>query len=506
MKLTNIFVSAMMSVAMASDVVDLSNSVDEFNDFVREHSVVLVKFFAPWCGHCKTLAPEYEKAATELKDSGVALVEVDCTQNKDLCSEHKIQGYPSMKVFRGPDSSIDYESGRTAGDIVRYMEKELLPPMIVVDAGNFEEFAGKDIAGLALFESGDEATNQSYTAVANKHFHQLTFGSSSDKAVIAKLGVTKLPAFVIFSKYLEHPVVFDEDNEGFAFEEQPIVTHLMRNSVEPGGEIGPETFRGYVLSSLPIAYFFYSTPEQREEYSKALTDLAREFRDHVNIGFIDAVKYGSHAANINLNDKDFPAFAIHNTDTNKKYPLKQDQPLDLARIVAHVRDFADGKLVPEVKSEPVPAVQEGPVYTAVLDNYEELVLDDSRDVLVEFYAPWCGHCKKLAPVYEELGALYFDTPLGSKVAVAKMDHTANELEGIEIPGYPTLMLFPAGKKDSPIVFEGGARTLEELSNFIRDKGTHGVDGLAKPKKVKKSKKGKKSKKSKRSQKVKKDEL
>jgi thiol-disulfide isomerase/thioredoxin len=55
-----------------------------------------------------------------------------------------------------------------------------------------------------------------------------------------------------------------------------------------------------------------------------------------------------------------------------------------------------------MKSEEVPATNDEPVKILVGKNFKELVLDNDKDVLVEFYAPWCGHCKQLAPIYETL--------------------------------------------------------------------------------------------------------
>lgn len=59
-------------------------------------------------------------------------------------------------------------------------------------------------------------------------------------------------------------------------------------------------------------------------------------------------------------------------------------------------------------------------------------------------APWCGHCKELAPVWEKLGEKYADK---EDLIIAKMDATANELESIAIQGFPTLKYFPAGGKE-----------------------------------------------------------
>ena len=100
------------AVASASDVHDLKQ--DTFNDFIKSHDLVLAEFFAPWCGHCKALAPEYEEAATTLKEKDIPLVKVDCTEEPDLCKDHGVEGYPTVKVFRGPDKVVPYSGARKA--------------------------------------------------------------------------------------------------------------------------------------------------------------------------------------------------------------------------------------------------------------------------------------------------------------------------------------------------------------------------------------------------------
>jgi protein disulfide isomerase family A protein 3 len=100
-----------------------------------------------------------------------------------------------------------------------------------------------------------------------------------------------------------------------------------------------------------------------------------------------------------------------------------------------------------------------------------VVNDDSKDVLIEFYTPWCGHCKALAPKYDELGKKFVNDP---NIVIAKMDTTANDYPSTyEVRGYPTIYWAPAGKKDSPEKYEGG-REVADFVDFLKRKATNPV--------------------------------
>lgn len=128
-----------------------------------------------------------------------------------------------------------------------------------------------------------------------------------------------------------------------------------------------------------------------------------------------------------------------------------------------LNEFLDGKLTPYLKSEPVPD-NSGPLKTVVAKNFEEIVNDPTKDTLIEFYAPWCGHCKNLAPKYEELAEKMKDEP---NLVIAKMDATANDVPApYSVSGFPTIYFAPKGSKDSPKQY-----TVSMNSTFLSSSST-----------------------------------
>lgn len=81
-----------------------------------------VKFYAPWCGHCKRLAPTWEELASSVSDmEGVTIAKVDCTLNKEICSENGVRGYPTLFLFKDGKREEKYSKGRDLESLKSYL-------------------------------------------------------------------------------------------------------------------------------------------------------------------------------------------------------------------------------------------------------------------------------------------------------------------------------------------------------------------------------------------------
>jgi len=147
----------------------------------------------------------------------------------------------------------------------------------------------------------------------------------------------------------------------------------------------------------------------------------------------------------------------------KKYECTTKPAAITVDIIAEfAENIKAGKLAPVLKSEE-PVANDGPLTVIVGKNFDQIVNDPTKDVLVKFYAPWCGHCKKLAPIWDNLAAAYAEV---KDLVIAKIDATANEVEGLEIRGYPTLKFYPKFNKTG-VDYEG-ERDLESFKKFLSE--------------------------------------
>ncbi|KAI0254682.1 thioredoxin-like protein [Lactifluus subvellereus] len=471
---SSLLLAALVVAEGASDVIDLTPA--NFKSVVDSEKLLLVEFFAPWCGHCKALAPHYEEAATSLKEKGIKLAKVNCVDEPDLCQTHGVQGYPTLKVFRHGDPS-DYVGPRKADGIISYMTKQSLPAVSQVTAANIEEFKLADkIVAIAYLFSPSDAPAAEFQATAEKHRDDYLFGQSTDAAVIEAAGVSP-PAIVLYRAFDDPISVYPHSVASATVEE--IGNWIKGLSIPIIAEVSAENYMVYAQSGKPLAYLFVDpTSESKDEYIERVRAVAAEHKDKINFVWIDAIKFGDHAKALNLPESVWPSFVIQDLGKQLKYPFEQHTEITTTVIKDWVNSFISGTLQPTLKSQPIPETQDEPVYNLVGKEFEQVVLQDDKDVFVEFYASWCGHCKRLKPIWDSLGEHY--AAVKDRLIIAKMEAPENDLPSsvpFRVTGFPTLKFKPAGSKEW--IDYDGDRSLESLVAFVDEHAKNSLEAPAK---------------------------
>lgn len=442
---------------------------DTFQTALTTNQHILVEFYAPWCGHCKSLEPEYIRAAQKLKDlkSEIALGKVDATEQTELAEENKIRGYPTLKFYRDGKAS-DYNGGRTADEIVNWLLKKTGPAAktltTVAEAKEFAE--ASDVAVLGLFlDLESEAAKQFMNAAAD--VDDFKFAISADAEVLKEYEVAA-DAVLLLKKFDDAKVVMEGELTAAA-----IVTFVKTESlplvIEFNHESASKIFGGEIKNHLLI--FVGKSHADVEKINTDAKSVAKEFKGKVLFVTVDTDE-DDHQRILEffgMKKSELPAMRlIHLEDDMTKYkPPTEDLTADAMK--SFVSEFIEGKVKAHLLSEDLPEDwDKNPVKVLVSTNFDEVAFDKTKDVLVEFYAPWCGHCKQLAPIYDELAEKFKDN---ESILIAKMDSTLNELEHTKIQSFPTIKLF---KKDSNDVVEySGERTLAGMSKFLESGGTYG---------------------------------
>ncbi|XP_022093541.1 protein disulfide-isomerase 2-like [Acanthaster planci] len=457
-----------VDVEMDGDVVVLTDGT--LADYVGENAYVLVEFYAPWCGHCKALAPEYAKAATSLKESNpdIKLAKVDATEQAEVAKTYQVRGYPTIKFFKN-GQVIDYSGGRTSEEIITWLNKKTGPPAKAVETVEEAEKleADNEVVVFGFFKDKESDKAKAFLEVASG-MDDVIFGISSSEDVFKKYE-TSDNSIVLMKK-------FDNKRDNFEGEmtAENIKTFVLNNRlplvIEFTDESAPKIFGGDV--KVHNLLFMGKEDEKFAEVHSAFGEVAKENKGEMLFVLINTdVETNARITEFFAIAKDsLPTMRIIVLSDDMKKYMPESTDMTVETIKKFVDDYKEGKLKPHLKSEEIPEDwDKEPVKVLVGKNFADVVYDKTKDVLVEFYAPWCGHCKKLAPIYYELGKKFADR---EDLVIAKMDSTANEVEGVSIGGFPTLKFFR--KETNEVVDYNGGRTLEDLSKFLESGGVDGA--------------------------------
>nr|AAT39459.1 protein disulfide isomerase [Ipomoea batatas] len=466
---------AILSVLLAVSVASAAGEEKEyvltldhtnFSETVSKLNFIVVEFYAPWCGHCKKPAPEYEKAASVLSshDPPVTLAKVDANEdsNRDLASQYEVQGFPTIKILRDGGKTVqDYKGPREADGIVTYLKKQVGPASSEIkskeDAANIIDEKKVFVVGVFQEFSGEKFEN--FISLAEKLRSDYDFGHTLDAKLLPSGEPVDKPTLRLLKPFDELFADFQDFQvdamEKFIGEAStPIITIFDQN---------PENH--------PYVNKFFDSPNDKAmlfvNFSSELSAFKSKYNDVAvlykgkGVSFLlgDLETSGGALQYFGLKEDQAPVIVIQDKDQQKfiKPNVEPDQ------LATWVKDYKEGKVEPFIRSEPIPEVNNEPVKVVVSDSLENMVFKSGKNVLLEIYAPWCGHCKKLAPILDEVAVSFENDP---DVMIAKLDGTANDIPGkkFDVQGYPTVYFISATGNITP--YEGD-RTKDDIIDFIQ---------------------------------------
>lgn len=391
----------------------------------------------------------------------MVIAKVDATEQEGLAKEYDVQGFPTLYWFVKGEHSA-YSGGRVENEIVTWVKKKTGPPaQTIADADALEKFKKESsVVGLGVFK--DEEQAKGFLAAAQKS-DDIPFGIAYDNAAIETAAGVSAPAVVLFKDFEDPKLVFEGDvSDGEAIHKF-IIGNQLPLIIPFSQDTAQKVFGGDINEHL-LLFIDESKEEDKAKVFAAAKPVAEKVKGEMLVVSIDKVDERVLEF-FGIKEEDIPtARIVGNVDegmTKYKYPLDEVTEEGLTQFVD---DFKAGKLTQDLKSEePLDESEQEDVYVVVGKNFDEVVNRPGVNVMVEFYAPWCGHCKKLEPEYKALAAHYKDN---DKVLIAKMDSTANEVASVQIQGFPTIKFFPADSEE--IVDFDGERNTEGMKKFIEE--------------------------------------
>ncbi|KAM3183088.1 hypothetical protein ACTXT7_011050 [Hymenolepis weldensis] len=463
----SLFFLAFIGIALADDVSNvLVLHEKNFDETIKAHKYILVEFYAPWCGHCKRLEPEYNNAAKILADekSEIKLAKVDATAEMALASRFDVRGYPTLKLFKD-GTPTEFDGDRSAEGIVAWLKRKTGPAIIVIEsAEEYDKITEKNkfvVVGMTdNIESEDWKVFFKVASDSDEVFIRPTAQSVLDKFKFTS-GVQ-----VTLIRKFDEPIVpyqgkmnAEELTKFIKTEKVPLVTEFSEEAAAV--VFGSEIKRHIIV-------FMSKTDDAYKPNMEVLRKIGGEFRGRAHVVHID-IEDDSHERILSffgIKKEECPTYRVIELDDAVVKFKPETVTFTFDAMKSFISDAIDRKIKPYLQTEEIPDDwDKGSVKVLVGKNFDSVARDPSKAVFVEFYAPWCGHCKQLKPIWDDLGEHYKDHP---EVLIAKVDATANELEDVKISSFPTIKLFPKNSDD--IVDYSGERTVEAFKAFIEKEG------------------------------------
>eukprot|EP01060_Flectonema_neradi_P022054 TRINITY_DN3024_c6_g1_i1.p1 TRINITY_DN3024_c6_g1~~TRINITY_DN3024_c6_g1_i1.p1 ORF type:complete len:467 (+),score=87.40 TRINITY_DN3024_c6_g1_i1:50-1450(+) len=415
---------------------------EQLEHLVKQHTVVVAHYFLPWCSHCKRVMPEFLKASEDTP-SKILFVEIDASSGSKFCTS-----FPTILIFTDgvSSSNVEYTGEMKAEAIVEFLTKFVSSGQLHRPGSDEEvdhilgQLSPEEVTVVGYFDPSESSERLAFEKVARKLRGSLVFVEVSyDSGKVT-------PSLEIRSK----AGVFEYKGE-FAFE--PLHHEISKSMYPEVVEMTPALFDKYQRRKLPFVWLFLKSPSDLSEF----TPVASQLHGNYSFVWVKGADYEPLMKQLGFKTFQLPQVAVENGDLH--YVFKGE--LKANALKTWLEGVSSNKVSSDIRSEErSKSATVGGLTTLIGATALDQIF--KGNILVLFYAPWCGYCQALMPVYKELAKV-----LESEgVRVAQMDATKNDLpvpRQFEVTGYPSIFYFKS--RGQPVAFEGD-RTLPGLLKFV----------------------------------------
>mmetsp|Transcript_20584 Transcript_20584/g.41517 ORF Transcript_20584/g.41517 Transcript_20584/m.41517 type:complete len:808 (-) Transcript_20584:65-2488(-) len=491
-----------------SGVVNLD--VNSFDDAVNGNVPVLVEFYAPWCGHCKQLKPAWIQAAKKLKGIvKVAAIDANDEKNRAIAGRYGIRGFPTIKIFKG-GLPTDYNGGRDANSIINAGYAALSSYSTRVTSKNHDKFTQNTELPRALLFTKSGSTPVMWKALSTTFEGAIAFGevkAKKEKSLVEKYQKEypelKIPGIVVIP---EGETAKGEVYSG-SIKLSPIKSFFKRFAEidDPDAwslpELADESCMQAHCGSAALCAIIAMANDNSLKQNKQVIQQVEEGRDDslFKFAWIDNAKQQKFLKSaFDITPQDYPQVVVVSMRKKRFAPIIGSFSADnidrsLTRVLRGGIKTAPlvSKSFPKLegntkkcKAKPKPKPQQAPpkrdppkqkkpsggskstIGASVVltsQNFKTLVLNSKAPWLVEFFAPWCGHCKQLAPHWKK-AALKMRGMVKFGTVDATVEQQLAHQYGIQ--GYPTIKFFKEGLPKKPADYQSG-RTTGAIAGFAK---------------------------------------
>ncbi|XP_019875387.1 protein disulfide-isomerase TMX3 isoform X2 [Aethina tumida] len=309
--------TALFACLSASRVLELS---DKFSEIRKDGGYWLVKFYAPWCGHCKRLEPIWLNVAQTLYRTNIRVGKIDCTRFPTIANEFAISGYPTIKFIK-PNDDITYNGDKTKEDIINFAIRMAGPP--VQEVTRAESLANlKNMNQLFFMYVGYQEGPlwDAFFEVASKMQQHAFFYTASNEIAKQHVDIEELPAVFV---HKENVHFFNPIEHGNGLQEANHLNKTMFKWInEERFEIFPKVTRGNIHQLIETKkYLVLAVVEEN-----VLHELSAEMLEFRNMfGWIGSPALANTIA---MQVLPLPHLIVLNSTTNHHH-IPEDDPTEL---------------------------------------------------------------------------------------------------------------------------------------------------------------------------------